>query len=97
MERDSGITQEKWWGGGGTEIENLLNLWFCRICFWVYVLWVIRCFCHQLFSLECMSSVNLLLYKLQSGLCGQLLCSLITGEEEGEKMTKAHDYPKGGE
>lgn len=44
-----------------------------------------------------MSSVNLLLYKLQSGLCGQLLCSLITGEEEGEKMTKAHDYPKGGE
>ena len=34
-----------------------------------------------------MSSVNLLLYKLQSGLCGQLLCSLITGEEEGEKMT----------
>lgn len=24
MERDFGITQEKWWGGGGREIENLL-------------------------------------------------------------------------
>ena len=23
MERDSGITQEKWWGGGGTECKSV--------------------------------------------------------------------------
>lgn len=36
--------------------------------------------------------------KLQSGICGQFIYSvLIIGEEEDEKMTKVHDYPKEGE
>jgi len=66
----------------------------CQIRFWLCILHYPLFLPRALWSWVYVFSHHSLC-KLQSGICGQLLCSLIIGEEEGEKMTKVHDYPKG--
>lgn len=71
------------------------------------LVWFARYVCDCMFSATCFLVLSIYVFshpslnKLQSRICVQFtlffIIIIIIGEEEDEKMTKVHDYPKGGE
>lgn len=69
------------------------------------LVWFARYVSDFMYSVTCSLVLNIYVFsrpslnKLQSRICGQFTFFkiIIIGEEEEEKMTKVHDYPKGGE